>query len=79
MFAFLRTWVEDDLFLMLSLAVYTLRTRKKKEGLPPDFLWSLLAPAHLMRLSLRKAAHAAVGEYHVAGNPGLAPAMPKPH
>jgi hypothetical protein len=34
---------------------------EKKEGLPPDFLWSLVALANLMRLSLRKAAHAAVG------------------
>jgi hypothetical protein len=40
------------------------------EGLPPDFLWSLVALANLMRLSLLKAAHAAVGECHVAGNPG---------
>jgi len=40
MFAFSRTWVEDDLFLMLSLPVYTLRTGKEKKGLPPDFLWS---------------------------------------
>src|ERR1700678_3655681 len=39
-------------------------------GSPPDFLWSLVALAHLMRLSLLKAAHAAVGECHVAGNPG---------
>src|SRR5271156_3571171 len=37
---------------------------------PPDFLWSLVALAYLMRLSLLKAAHAAVGECHVAGNPG---------
>jgi hypothetical protein len=35
MFAFLRTWVQDDLFLMLSLPVYTRRTGKEKEGLPP--------------------------------------------
>jgi hypothetical protein len=27
----------------------------------PDFLWSLLALAHFMRLSLNKAAHAGVG------------------
>ena len=31
---------------------------EKKEGLPPDFLWSLVALANLMRLSLLKAAHA---------------------
>src|ERR1700733_15108612 len=70
MFAFLRTWVEDDFFPMLSLPVYTLRTGKKKEGLPPDFLRSLLALANLMRLSSLNAAHAATGECHVAGNPG---------
>jgi hypothetical protein len=39
-------------------------------GLPSDFLWSLVALAHLMRLSLLKTAHAAVAERHVAGNPG---------
>jgi hypothetical protein len=43
---------------------------KNYEGLRPDFLWSLVALAHIMRLSLLKAAHAAVGECHVAGNPG---------
>jgi hypothetical protein len=55
---------------MLSPPVYTYLQEKKKEGLPPDFLWSLVALAHLMRLSLLKAARAAVGECHVAGNPG---------
>jgi hypothetical protein len=28
---------------------------------PPNFLWSLLALAHFMRLSLQKAAHAVLG------------------
>jgi hypothetical protein len=55
---------------MLSPPVYTYVQEKKKEGLPPDFLLSLVALARLMRLSLLKAAHAAVGERHVAGNPG---------
>ena len=39
-------------------------------ALPPDFLSSLAALANFMRLSLRKAAHVAVGEYCVVGNPG---------
>jgi hypothetical protein len=43
---------------MLFPSVYTYLQEKKKEGLPPDFLWSLLALANLMRLSLLKAAHA---------------------
>src|ERR1700733_13584554 len=70
MFAFLRTWVEHDLFRMLSPPVSAYLQEKKKEGLPPDFLWSLVALANLMRLSLLKAAHAAVGECRVAGNRG---------
>src|SRR5271154_1196392 len=36
----------------------------------PDFLWNLVALANFMRLSLLKAAHAAVGECPIAGNPG---------
>jgi hypothetical protein len=36
----------------------------------PDFLSSLVALTNLMRLSLMKAAHAAVGWRPVAGNPG---------
>jgi hypothetical protein len=39
-------------------------------GLPRDFLWSLVALSSLMRLSLLKAAHVAVGECRVSGNPG---------
>jgi hypothetical protein len=39
-------------------------------GLPPDFVWSLVALARLMRLSLLKAAHVDIGQCHVAGNPG---------
>ncbi len=65
-----RTWVEYDLFPMLSLPAYTYLQEKKKEGLPPDFLWSLVALASLMRLSLLKAASVDVGECHVTGNPG---------
>jgi hypothetical protein len=61
---------------MLSPSVYTYVQEKKKEGLPPNFLWSLVALASLMRLSLLKAAHAAVGECHVAGNPGRPSSQP---
>jgi hypothetical protein len=32
-----RTWVEHDLFPMLSLPVCTYLQEKKKDGLPPDF------------------------------------------
>jgi len=35
MFAFSRTWVEDDLLLMLSLPVYTLHTGKERGGASP--------------------------------------------
>ena len=64
-----RTWVEHDLFPMLSLPVCAYLQEKKRGGLPPDFLWSLVALASLMRLSLLKAAHVAVGQCRVAGNP----------
>jgi hypothetical protein len=42
-------------------------------GLPPDFLWSLVALAHLMRLSLLKAAHAVMSgaAYRKSGSPVL--------
>jgi hypothetical protein len=42
-------------------------------GLPPDFLCSLVALAHLMRLSLLKAAHAVVSgaAYRKSGSPRL--------
>ena len=43
---------------MLSPPVYTYLQEKKKDGLPPDFLLSLVASANLMRLSLLKAARA---------------------
>ena len=36
----------------------------------PNFLWMLLESANFMRLSLMKAAHAAVSQSRVAGNPG---------
>jgi len=36
---------------------------------PPDFLLRLVALAKFLRLSLKKAAHAAVVEGSVAGNP----------
>jgi hypothetical protein len=64
-----RTWVEYDLFPMLSPPVHTDLQEKKKEGLAPDFLWSLVALASLMRLSLLKAAHGAVGQCRISGNP----------
>jgi hypothetical protein len=60
------TWAENDMFRLLLLFDFA----KSYGGLPPDFLWSLVALANFMRLSLLKAAHAAVGECHVAGNPG---------
>ena len=50
--------------------VFTYLQEKKEEGLPPDFLWSLVALASLMRLSSLKAAHVAVGECRVSRNPG---------
>ena len=50
-----RTWAENDMFRLLFLAD---RLRKSYGGLPPDFLWSLVALANFMRLSLLKAAHA---------------------
>jgi hypothetical protein len=37
---------------------------------PSDFLSNLMALANFMRLSLRKAARAIVGERRIAGNPG---------
>jgi hypothetical protein len=42
-------------------------------GLPPDFLWSLVALANFMRLSLKKAAHAVVSSaaYRKSGSPRL--------
>ncbi len=45
--------------------------RKNKGGLPPDFLWSLVALANLMRLSLLKAAHAVLSgaAYRKSGSP----------
>ncbi len=60
-------------FPMLSPPVYTHLQEKKKEGLPPDFLWSLVALARLMRLSLLKAARVAVGECRVS--PIIFPAL----
>src|SRR5271168_3396724 len=68
-----RTWVEHDLFPMLSPPVHTYLQEKKKDGLPPDFLWSLLALANLMRLSLLKAAHAVLSgaAYRKSGSPIL--------
>jgi hypothetical protein len=71
MFAFSRTWVEYDLFPRLLLPVYTYLQKKKKDGLRPDFLWSSMALAHLMRLSLLKAAHAVMSDaaYRKSGSP----------
>jgi hypothetical protein len=58
---------------MLSPRVYTYLQEKKKEGLPPDFLWSLVALANFMRLSLLKAAHAVMSgaAYRKSGSPIL--------
>jgi hypothetical protein len=41
------------------------------DGLPPDFLCSLVAPAHFMRLSLKKAAYAVASSaaYRKSGSP----------
>jgi hypothetical protein len=61
-----------ECFLLLS-SNFLVRLARAIVGLPPDFLWSLVALAHLMRLSLLKAAHAAVGECHAAGNPDRPP------
>jgi hypothetical protein len=33
-------------------------------GAYPDFLWSLVVPSNCMRLSVKKAAHIALGECH---------------
>jgi hypothetical protein len=70
MFADFRVHGMNTTFSNAFTAGLHLLTGKEKEGLLPDFLWSLVALAHLMRLSLLKAAHAAVGECHVAGNRG---------
>jgi hypothetical protein len=44
--------------------------RRSLRSATPDFLWRLVALAGFMRLSLLKAAHVAVAEGRVAGNPG---------
>jgi hypothetical protein len=56
---------------MLSPPVSTYLQEKKEEGLSPDFLRSLVALAHLMRLSLLKAAHAVMSgaAYRKSGSP----------
>jgi hypothetical protein len=56
---------------MLSPPVHTYLQEKKKEGLPPDFLWSLVALANLMRLPLLKAAYVdmAGAAYRKSGSP----------
>ena len=53
--------------------VFTYLQEKKEEGLPPDFLWSLVALANFMRLSLLKAAHAVMSgaAYRKSGSPIL--------
>jgi hypothetical protein len=58
---------------MLSPSLYTYLQEKRKEGLPPDFLWSLVALANVMRLSLLKAAHAVLSgaAYRKSGSPVL--------
>jgi hypothetical protein len=73
MFADFRVHVEHDLFPMLPPPVYTYLEEKRKEGLPPDFLWSLVALANFVRLSLLKAAHAVMSgaAYRKSGSPIL--------
>jgi hypothetical protein len=58
---------------MLSPPVFTYSQEKTKEGLCPDFLWSLVALANLMQLSLLKAAHAVMSgaAYRKSGSPIL--------
>jgi hypothetical protein len=58
---------------MLSPPVFAYLQEKKNEGLPPDFLWSLVALTNLMRLSLLKAAHAVMSgaAYRKSGSPHL--------
>jgi len=46
------------------------RNADPSTSLPPDFLLRLVALAKFLRLSLKKAAYAAVVEGCVAGNPG---------
>jgi hypothetical protein len=55
---------------MLSLPVFTYLEEGKRKA-SPDFLWSLLALANLMRLSLLKAAHAVMSgaAYRKSGSP----------
>jgi hypothetical protein len=64
---------------MLLLPVYTDLQEKKKEGLPPDFLWSLLALVNFMRLSLLKAAHAVMSgaAYRKSGTPTSSTHVPE--
>ena len=50
-------------------------------GLPPDFLWSLVAPAHFMRLSLKKAAYAVASSaaHRKSGSPPSFSAQVRSH
>jgi hypothetical protein len=65
MFADFRVHGLNTTFSNAFTARLHLLTGKEKGGASPDFLWSLVALASLMRLSLLKAAH-------VAGNPDYA-------
>ena len=58
---------------MLSPPVYAYLQERKKEGLPPDFLRSLVALANFIRLSLLKAARAVMSgaAYRKSGSPIL--------
>ncbi len=64
-----RTWDDIDFFPLLFPGQVT----KALEGLPPDFLWSLVELGDFMRLSLQKAAHANMGDaaYRKSGSPHL--------
>jgi hypothetical protein len=60
----LRAAVEERVPPGVCVIAEANRNRTGAPGSPertPDFLWSLLALAHFMRLSLKKAAHAGVG------------------
>jgi hypothetical protein len=70
MFADFRVHGLNTTFLQCFHHRSTPTYRKRKRRGRPDFLWSLVALASLMRLSLLKAAHVAVGQCRVSGNPG---------
>ena len=58
--------------LVVGLLIYS---RKCRVPHTPDFLFSLIEPANFMRLSLMKAAHAALALR--TGNPGISLVFPR--